>query len=29
MTIQQGDKLPDVTLTKTTPDGPEKVQSAA
>ena len=28
MTIKQGDKLPDVTLTKTTPDGPEKVQSA-
>tara|TARA_B100000378_G_scaffold97730_2_gene77399 strand:+ start:7829 stop:8497 length:669 start_codon:yes stop_codon:yes gene_type:complete len=28
MTIKQGEKLPDVTLTKTTPDGPEKVQSA-
>lgn len=28
MTIKQGEKLPDVTLTKTPPDGPEKVQSA-
>ncbi|WP_126172521.1 peroxiredoxin [Altericroceibacterium xinjiangense] len=28
MTIQVGDKLPDVTLVKVTADGPEKVQSA-
>lgn len=27
MTISVGDKLPDVTLTKVGPDGPEKVQS--
>ena len=28
MTISVGDKLPDVTLTKAGPDGPEKVQSS-
>ncbi|MFC3096317.1 peroxiredoxin [Alteraurantiacibacter palmitatis] len=28
MTIAKGDKLPDVTLVKVTPDGPEKVSSA-
>ncbi len=29
MTISKGDKLPDVTLVKVTPDGPEKVQSGS
>lgn len=28
MSIFKGDKLPDVTLVKATPDGPEKLQSA-
>ena len=27
MTISKGDRIPDVTLVKATPDGPEKVQS--
>ena len=27
MTISKGDKLPDVTLTKATPEGPQQVQS--
>ena len=28
MTISKGDKLPDVTLVKATPDGPQKVQTS-